>query len=299
MKSNAPSLVARTAVSMLPWPEMTITGVSGSESRMRRERARCRPSRASRCRGSRGAGRSLASSSSARARPPPRARDSPRRPARRAALSRMSASSSTTRMVSSAVPCSLTPSPRRFAQDDLLGLPSHRELDDETAAARLVVLHADEALMVGDDRRHDRRARGRSRLAWSRSTARRAGARTSASCRRRCRRPRARRCRARDRSACGPRCAARRRSARVQRGDRVVEHVDERALDALAIERQQRQRRVGDRTLKPIWRWPSRKSTSASSTSAFRSSGRVLARRAGARTSRTRSRASSARRPAG
>src|SRR6266403_5830814 len=160
-------------------------------------------------------------------------------------LWRMPASSSTTRMVSSAVVCSLPITPPSVSvQDDLLDLPFHRQLDHETAAPRLVVFDPDESLMVGDDRRDDREAETRSALLRRKvgleETRSRVGVDTAA------------RVRDLERHDAHPAVIARadvdaRLDAvrRRQRRDGVVEHVDDGALDALAVEREERQRRIG------------------------------------------------------
>src|SRR5919204_3364795 len=70
----------------------------------------------------------------------------------------MSSSSSTTRIVSDIL-ASLRSragvSPVACVQRQLRDLPAHRKLQDDATAAREVVPHANEAVVIGDDRRDD------------------------------------------------------------------------------------------------------------------------------------------------
>ena len=150
-------------------------------------------------------------------------------------------------------------------------------------AARLVVAHADEALVIGDDRRHDRQAEpgavglGREvRLEDARPRLRRHADAVVGDLERAPRRAR-RSWRVAHLDA-RPLVRAASRS-RAARRDGVVEHVDDRALHALAIELEHAAGRRSASNAKSISRCASRKSTSASSTSAFRSLRRVLGRR--------------------
>src|SRR5438309_3336957 len=157
-KSKAPRRMTRTAVSIVPCPEMTMIGTPGAWLRMRSTSSM--PS-ISGIHTSTIASRGAACWSSSRARRPsgasstskPSSASTPR------SVCRMFSSSSTTRIVSD-IP-HLHPTlragvrPVLGAGGELRRAPADRKLEDETAAAREVVPHADEPVVVRDDGGHD------------------------------------------------------------------------------------------------------------------------------------------------
>src|SRR5438876_712097 len=158
-KSKAPRRMTRTAVSIVPCPEMTMIGTPGAWLRMRSTSSMPSisgihtstiASRGAACRSSSRARRPSGASSTSK----PSSASTPR------SVCRMFSSSSTTRIVSD-IPHlhpTLGAGVRSVlgAGGELRRAPLNRKLEDEAAAAREVVPHADEPAVVRDDRGHDR-----------------------------------------------------------------------------------------------------------------------------------------------